>query len=75
MTLDKDWRLPAGEWDAEELSERQIEYAANDVMLSWLSIYPSHGPQTTGIIHNCTPRTKIHISLIVSKFIVLNNKH
>jgi len=34
VTLDKDWRLRAGEWDAEELSDRQIEYAANDALVA-----------------------------------------
>ena len=34
VTLDKDWRLRAGEWDAEEFTERQIEYAANDALVA-----------------------------------------
>ena len=34
MTLDKDWRLRTGEWDAEEFTERQIEYAANDALVA-----------------------------------------
>jgi len=29
-TMDKDWRVRAGDWEAAELSDRQIEYAAND---------------------------------------------
>lgn len=31
--LDKDWRVRASNWDAETLSERQIEYAALDAYI------------------------------------------
>jgi len=34
VKLDKDWRLRAGNWEAETLSDRQIEYAANDALVA-----------------------------------------
>ena len=36
--LDKDWRIRASNWEAEELSERQIRYAADDA-LSALQVF------------------------------------
>lgn len=32
--LDKDWRVRASDWEAESLSERQIEYAALDAYVA-----------------------------------------
>jgi len=34
VKLDKDWRLRAGDWEAETLSDRQIDYAANDALVA-----------------------------------------
>jgi len=34
VSLDKDWRLRAGDWEADILSERQIKYAANDALVA-----------------------------------------
>lgn len=33
-TLDKDWRVRASDWEAETLSNRQIEYAALDAYVA-----------------------------------------
>ena len=30
----QDWRLRAGDWEAEMLSEKQINYAANDALVA-----------------------------------------
>ncbi len=32
VTLDKDWRIRASDWNSEKLSQRQIAYAANDAL-------------------------------------------
>ena len=32
VTMDKDWRIRAGDWEADILSERQIAYAAQDAI-------------------------------------------
>lgn len=32
--LDKDWRVRASDWEAESLSDRQIEYAAMDAYVA-----------------------------------------
>ena len=34
VKLDKDWKLRAGDWEAETLSIRQVEYAANDALVA-----------------------------------------
>jgi len=34
VQLDKDWRLRAGDWEAEILSVKQINYAANDALVA-----------------------------------------
>jgi len=34
VKLDKDWKLRAGDWEAETLSTRQVEYAANDALVA-----------------------------------------
>ena len=34
VSLDKDWRIRASHWEAEELSTRQINYAANDALVA-----------------------------------------
>ena len=34
VSLDKDWRVRAGDWEAETLSERQLNYAANDALVA-----------------------------------------
>eukprot|EP00092_Neocalanus_flemingeri_P045105 GFUD01050253.1.p1 GENE.GFUD01050253.1~~GFUD01050253.1.p1 ORF type:complete len:571 (+),score=175.73 GFUD01050253.1:246-1958(+) len=33
VQLDKDWRLRAGDWEAESLTQRQVDYAANDALV------------------------------------------
>lgn len=33
--LDKDWRIRASNWEAESLSDRQIEYAALDAYIGF----------------------------------------
>ena len=32
VTLDKHWKISASNWEAEEYTQRQIRYAANDVL-------------------------------------------
>ena len=32
LKLDKDWRIRAGDWEAETFSQRQIDYAVNDAL-------------------------------------------
>ena len=32
VTLDKHWHVQASNWEAEKLNQRQINYAANDVL-------------------------------------------
>ena len=34
VSLDKDWKVRAGDWEAETLSERQLNYAANDALVA-----------------------------------------
>ena len=34
VSLDKDWKVRAGNWEAETLSERQLNYAANDALVA-----------------------------------------
>ena len=34
LRMDKDWRVRASDWEADELSERQTLYAANDALIS-----------------------------------------
>jgi len=34
VKLDKDWKLRAGNWEAEKLSHRQLVYAANDALVA-----------------------------------------
>jgi len=34
VQLDKDWRLRAGDWEAETLTQRQVDYAANDALVA-----------------------------------------
>ncbi|XP_028410872.1 exonuclease 3'-5' domain-containing protein 2-like isoform X2 [Dendronephthya gigantea] len=34
VTMDKDWRIRCSNWEAPQLSERQIEYAANDAIIA-----------------------------------------
>lgn len=34
VSLDKDWKIRAGDWEAETLSERQLNYAANDALVA-----------------------------------------
>lgn len=34
VSLDKDWKVRAGDWEADTLSERQIAYAANDALVA-----------------------------------------
>jgi len=34
VQLDKDWKLRAGDWEAETLSDRQVDYAANDALVA-----------------------------------------
>jgi len=34
VMLDKDWRLRGGDWEAEELSAAQLNYAANDALVA-----------------------------------------
>ena len=34
VKLDKDWKLRAGDWEAETLSTRQLEYTANDALVT-----------------------------------------
>ena len=34
VKLDKDWKLRAGDWEAETLSTRQLEYTANDALVA-----------------------------------------
>ena len=33
VRLDKDWRIRASDWEAEQLSARQTDYAANDALV------------------------------------------
>lgn len=33
LRMDKDWRVRASDWEADEMSERQILYAANDALV------------------------------------------
>ena len=34
ITMDKDWKIRCSDWEAPQLSERQIEYAANDAVVA-----------------------------------------
>lgn len=34
IELDKDWRIRCSDWEAPELTERQVEYAANDAFVA-----------------------------------------
>ena len=34
LRMDKDWRVRASDWEADDLSERQSLYAANDALVS-----------------------------------------
>ena len=34
LRMDKDWRVRASDWEADDLSERQTLYAANDALIS-----------------------------------------
>jgi len=34
VSLDKDWKVRAGDWEVDTLSERQIAYAANDALVA-----------------------------------------
>jgi hypothetical protein len=34
VTLDKDWRVRAGDWEADTLTDRQVNYAANDALVA-----------------------------------------
>jgi len=34
VQLDKDWRLRAGDWEAEILTQKQVDYAANDALVA-----------------------------------------
>lgn len=34
VTMDKDWKIRCSNWEAPQLSERQIEYAANDAIIA-----------------------------------------
>lgn len=34
VTLDKHWRLSCSNWEAKDLTEKQIEYAANDAFVA-----------------------------------------
>ena len=34
ITMDKDWKIRCSDWEAPKLSERQIEYAANDAIVA-----------------------------------------
>ena len=34
LRLDKDWRVRASDWEADDLSQRQSLYAANDALVS-----------------------------------------
>ena len=42
VKLDKDWKLRAGDWEAETLSTRQLEYTANDALvtvnIAWVNV-------------------------------------
>ena len=33
VSLDKDWRIRASDWEADQLSARQVNYAANDALV------------------------------------------
>ena len=33
VSLDKDWRIRASDWEADQLSARQVDYAANDALV------------------------------------------
>ncbi|XP_050436288.1 exonuclease 3'-5' domain-containing protein 2-like [Adelges cooleyi] len=53
VVLDKDWRVRASYWEAETLSERQIEYAAMDAFVALRIfeqlIYPSYPSVRTNL--------------------------
>ena len=34
VSLDKDWRIRASDWEADQLSARQVNYAANDALVA-----------------------------------------
>ena len=34
ITMDKDWKIRCSDWEAPQLSQRQIEYAANDAIVA-----------------------------------------
>jgi len=48
VQLDKDWRLRSGNWEAKELSKRQIRYAANDALVAvnilWILLHSQLTP-------------------------------
>jgi hypothetical protein len=51
VKLDKDWKLRAGDWEAETLSTRQLEYTANHALvavnISWFNV-SNHLTSTMG---------------------------
>jgi len=58
VNLDKDWRIRSGNWEAQELNERQITYAANDALVAinilWRLLYSQLTPDISTTLKSYT---------------------
>lgn len=53
--LDKDWHIRASNWDAESLSDRQIEYAALDAFVAVKIFEQLRNKKVNCVIHTLSP--------------------
>ena len=61
LRLDKDWRVRASDWEADDLSQRQTLYAANDALVSiniaMQAAYEDVASRQSWLLHSGAPQS------------------